>query len=150
MPVNTLAPPPSGTFTQTCCILCFLSLRLRCCCRYLWLTVTHWRLRRCRHSLVVDVQSDAFYLLLPQLTPPLSSLRSRAHLPLPTPPSCSPFPKDRHRDAAATVVVPKSPIPRTHCIFLVLDQRLRCCRQLRGPGSEKILTFGLLTSFFFL
>ena len=31
--VNTPAPPPSETFTQTRCILYFLNWRLRCCCR---------------------------------------------------------------------------------------------------------------------
>ena len=76
-------------------------------------------------SAVGDVHSDTLYLLLPQLTPPLSSLRPRAHLTLPRHPSWSPIPKECHHNTAASVVAPESPITRTHCLFLVLHQRLR-------------------------
>ena len=105
---------------------------------------------RCRRLLVVEVHSDALYLLLTQLTPLFLSSRPRAHLPLPTPLSWLPFPIARHCDAAATVVVPESLVPWTHFIFLVLVQRLHFCCQFRGPGSERILAFELLTSYFFL
>ena len=44
---------------------------------------------------------------------------------------------------------PEYTIPRTHCIFLVLHHRLRFHRQFRGPVSETLLTFELLTSYFF-
>ena len=100
-------------------------------------------------SAIVDVHSDALYLLLTKFSPPLSSLRPRAHLPLPTPLSWSPITKACHCNAAATVVVPEYPIPWKHCLFHVLGQRLRCCRQFRGTGNEILLTFGLLTSYFF-
>ena len=100
-------------------------------------------------SAVGDVHSYAFYLLLPQLTPQLSSSRPRVHLPLSTPPSWSPIPKARRRDAAASVVVPETPIPRTYCLFLDLCQRLHCHHLFRGTGSERLLTFGFLTLYFF-
>ena len=99
-------------------------------------------------SAVGDVHSDVLYLLLTQLTPLFSLSIPRAHLP--TPPDWSPIPKARHRDAAATVVIPKYLIPRTHCLFLFLSQHFRCRRQSCGPGSERLLTFGLLTLYLFL
>ena len=98
-------------------------------------------------STVGDIHSDALYLLLPQFTPQLSSSIPWAHLPLPTPPSWLPIPKAWHHDASASVVVPKYPIPWTHCLFLVLCQRLRRRRKFRGPVSEGLLIFGLLTSY---
>ena len=101
-------------------------------------------------SAIGDVHSDALYCVLPQLTHPLSSSRPRAHLPLPTPPSWSPFPKARHCDTVATAAVPEYPIPQTHCLFLVLSQRLCCRHRFCGPCSEILLTFGLLNSYFFL
>ena len=87
--------------------------------------------------------------MLPQFMPPLSSSRPRAHLLLPTPPLWSPFPKARHRDTVASVVVPEPLIPRTNFLFLFLRRRLRRRCQLCGPGSEIILTFELMTSYFF-
>ena len=78
-----------------------------------------------------------------------------ANLPLPTPPSLSPIPKDPHHDAAASVVFPESsppplspPIPQTRHLFIVLLQRICCRRRLRGPVSERLLTFGFLTLYF--
>ena len=100
-------------------------------------------------SALRDVHSEALYLLLPELTPTLSSLIPWGHIPLLTPPSWSLIPKARHRDAAASIVVPEYPIPQTHGIFLVLRQHPRCRRQLCGPGSERLLTFGLLTLYLF-
>ena len=100
-------------------------------------------------SAVGEFHSDALYLMLPQLTHLLLLSKSQAHIPLPTPLSLSPITQARHRDAAASVVVPKYHIPRTNCLFLFLRQRLRCRRRLRGPFSERLLTFGLLTSYFF-
>ena len=99
-------------------------------------------------SAVRYIHSDTLYLLLPQLTPMFSSSRPQYHTPLTTPLSWSPISKARHRDAAATVVVPESPIPRTYCLFLVLSKRFRRCR-LCAPGSEKLITFELLNLFFF-
>ena len=43
---------------------------------------------------------------------PLSSPRD--HLPLPTPPSLSPIPQARHRDAAASAVFPESSFEDSH------------------------------------
>ena len=107
-----------------------------------------WARKRTGASAVGDVQLEAFYLLFYQLTPPLLSSKPRAHIPLPTPPSWSQIYQVRHLDAAASVIVPESPTPRTHCLFLVLRQRLRR-RRFRGPVSEIPLTFGLLNSYFF-
>ena len=101
-------------------------------------------------SAVVDVHSYALYILLHHLTPLLSSSIPRDHLPLPTPPSWLPIPKARHCDTAATAVVPESMIPWTNCLLLVLGQRLRCRCQFYGTGSERLPTFGLLTSYLFL
>ena len=107
-------------------------------------------------SVVGDVHLDALSFMLPLKTPLLSSLRRRAHLPLPKPPLLSPIPQAHHRDAAASIVVPEStpppslyPIPRMRCLFLFLHRRLHCRRQFRGPVSETLLTFGLLTLYFF-
>ena len=68
----------------------------------------------------------------------------------------SPIPKDPHHNAAASVVFPEysppplsCPIPQTRHLFIVLLQRLCRRRRLRGPVSERLLTFGLLTSYFF-
>ena len=88
-------------------------------------------------------------LLLPQPTPTLSLSRPWDHLPLSTPPTWSPIPQAHHRNTASSAVVPKSPISQTHRIFLVLRRRLRCRSQFCGPVSERLLTFGLLTSYFF-
>ena len=63
--------------------------------------------------------------------------------------SWSPITKDRYCNAATSVVVPESLITQTHCLFLVLRQRLRRRRQFRGPISERLINFGLLTSYFF-
>ena len=112
------------------------------------LSIPYSRKNTCA-SIIRDLHSDALYLLLPQLTPLLSSSRSRAHLPLTTHLSWLPFTKARHRNAGATVVVPKYSIPWPFFLFLVLIQRLCCCRRFRGLGSERILTVGFLTLYLF-
>ena len=99
-------------------------------------------------SVVGDVHSDTCYILLPKFMSPLSFSIPWDSLPLSTPPSWWPIPTARHCEAAASVVVPKFLISQTHCIFLVLRQRLRRHCQFRGPGSERLFTFGLLTSYF--
>ena len=65
----------------------------------------------CKHtaaSAVGDVHSDALYLLLPPMTPPLSSSIPQAHLPLPTLTLLSPSPHGRYRNAVAFVIIPES------------------------------------------
>ena len=78
-----------------------------------------------------DVHLDALSLLLPLSTPPLLSSRTLAHLPLTTTFSLLTTPQACHRNAAASIVVPKSLpplllslIPQTRRIFLVLRRRL--------------------------
>ena len=100
-------------------------------------------------SAVGDIHSDVLYLLFLQFTPLLSPPIPLTCLPLTTPLSWLPIPKAFYCDTEATVVVPKYPIPRTHDIFFVLGQRLHRCRRFRGPGSERLLTFGLLNSYLF-
>ena len=83
-----------------------------------------WAHKHTGASSVGDVHSDALYLLLPQLTHPLSLLRPQDYLPLPTPLPWSPIPKALHHSAAASIVVTESLISPTHCLFLVLRQYL--------------------------
>ena len=92
---------------------------------------------------------EVLSLLLTYPTPLLQLLRPQAHLTLTTPPSFSPITHACNRDAAASVVVPKSTIPQTHRLLLDLRRRLRLHRQLHGPVSERLLTFGFLTSYLF-
>ena len=90
----------------------------------------------CKHTsapAVGDVHSVALYFMIYQLTHPLLFSRRRSHLPWQTPLSWSPFTKARHRNTAASVIVPKYTTPQTHCILCVLRRRLRLCRQFRGP-----------------
>ena len=48
LPVNTTAPPPAETFTQTHCIFCFLNWRLRCRSLDLGLIFLYWRIHHGR------------------------------------------------------------------------------------------------------
>ena len=103
---------------------------------------TPWSRKCTGASTSGDVHSDALYLLLPKFNPPFLLSKHWSHLPLPTPPLWLTITQARHRDAAASVVVPEYLIPWTHFIFLVLYQRLCCRCWLRGPFSEILLNFG--------
>ena len=99
---------------------------------------------------VGDVFSGALSLLFPLSTPPSSLSSLRVHLSLLTPPPLPPIPQARHCDAATSTVVSKSsppvstsPSPRTRRLLLVLRPRRQFCR----PISERLLNFGLLTSY---
>ena len=108
-----------------------------------------WSRKHVGASAVVDDHLDAVYFMISQLTPPLFSSRNLAHLSLLKLLPRSPIPQAFHTDAAASAVVSKYPISRKHFLFLVLHRRLYRRCQLRGPVSEGLLTFGLLTSYFF-
>ena len=103
-----------------------------------------WSRKNTGNSAVRDIHSDALYLLLPQLMPPVLLLRPWAHLPLPTHPLWLPITQDIHRDEGASFVVPKYLIPWTHCILLVLHRQLHCHLWFHGPVSEILLIFGSL------
>ena len=101
---------------------------------------TPWDRKHISASAVRDIYSGVSSLLLPPPTPPLSSSSPRGHLPLTTSTLFSPIPQAHKRDAVASVVVSKSspllllsPIPRTHCLFLVLRRRLCCRCWVLGP-----------------
>ena len=132
-------PPLSSLIPQTC-----LTLPTP-----LSLLSTHWARKHTAASAVGEIHSDALSLLITLPMPPLLLLIPRAHLPLPTPPSLLPIIQACHYNAAASVVVPGYLIPRTRCWFLVLCRRLRRRCQFCGPVSERIITFGLLTSYLF-
>ena len=82
-PVNTLAPPPSETFTWTCCIFCFLNWRLHCRCRDLGIIFLCQRLRH-GFQFIRPVISTQQLPLLWQISNPLDTL----YIPFP-PPQCS-------------------------------------------------------------
>ena len=70
-PVTTPAPPPLETFTWTCCLFCFLSLRLYSCCRDFGIIFLCWSLHR------------GYQLLCPIIATPqplVLSLNLRSHI----------------------------------------------------------------------
>ena len=114
-----------------------------------------WACKHTAASAITDVFSGASSLLIPPPTPPSWWSIPRAHLSLTMPPTLTPIPQACHCNATASAVFPESSppplsslIPWTHRLFLVLHRRLHRCRRLRGPVSERLLTFGLLNSFF--
>ena len=93
-------------------------------------------------------------LLIPPLTPSLLLSSPRDHLSLLTALLLSPIPQACHSNVSASIVVPislpspsLSPIHRMRCLLLFLRRCLHPCRWFRGPVSERLLIFGLFSSY---